>query len=45
MEEEEGSNILMLSSKMSCGEDGAQSYGKAVPKPSHTGEKVRVPSP
>ena len=45
LEEEGGSNILMLSSKMSCGEDGAQSYGKAVPKPSHTGEKVRVPSP
>lgn len=37
------SSILMLSSKMSCGEDGSQSYGKAVQKASQAGDKALVP--
>ena len=37
------SSILMLSSKMSCGEDGTQSYGKAVQKASQAGDKALVP--
>lgn len=38
-------DILMPSTKMSCGEVGTQSYGKAVQKPPLTGEEALVPRP